>query len=130
MSEDPYRRKPEYRSKLAPKIQSKEARKLRARRSGRHHPLQAVGLFGMVGWSVMLPTLMALALGLWIDRTWPSRFSWTLMLLLVGIVLGCYNAWVVIQKELRISNDLDDQSLDTQAGPENKEGENDRRDNQ
>jgi hypothetical protein len=31
------------------------------------------------------------------------------MLLLVGIVLGCYNAWRVIQKELNL-HDLDDQS--------------------
>jgi ATP synthase protein I len=113
MSEDPYRKKPEYRSKLAPKIHTKEARKLRARRSGRHSPLQAVGLFGIVGWSVALPTLLALALGIWIDRTWPSRFSWTLMFLLIGIILGCYNAWQVIQKELSLSDHMKEDDNDS-----------------
>jgi len=130
MSEDPYKKRPVYRSKLAPKIHTKEIRKLRARRSGRHHPLHAVGLFGIVGWSVMLPILLALALGMWIDRTWPSKFSWTLMLLLVGVILGCYNAWVVIQKELRAGEPEDDLGLNNQNEPESSAGENDRRDNQ
>jgi ATP synthase protein I len=109
MNEDPLKSRPEYRSKLAPKIHKKEARKLRARQAGRHHPLQAVGLFGVVGWSVALPTLLSLALGIWIDRTWPSSFSWTLLLLLVGIILGCWNAWKVIQRELGMISTHKDQ---------------------
>ncbi|HSV86303.1 MAG TPA: AtpZ/AtpI family protein [Levilinea sp.] len=130
MSEDPNQKQPVYRSKLAPEIQKKEARKLRARRIGRNHPLQAVGLFGMVGWSVIIPILLALALGLWIDRTWPSRFSWTLLLLLVGVVLGCYNAWIMIQKELKINQSLDDQKHSRPDSSETQEGEDDRRNNQ
>jgi ATP synthase protein I len=118
MSEDPYKKKDSYRSRLAPLIGKKEARKLRARRAGRSNPLQAVSLFGIVGWSVALPTLLSLALGIWIDNTWPGRFSWTLMLLLVGVVIGCINAWSVIQKELNIS------------GQNEKEGKNDSNDQQ
>jgi ATP synthase protein I len=53
----------------------------------------------MVGWSVMLPTLLGIALGLWIDLRFPSPYSWSLMLLFVGIVAGCLNAWYWIQKE-------------------------------
>jgi ATP synthase protein I len=118
MSEDPYKKRPEYRSRLAPLIGKKEARKLRARREGRSNPIQAVGLFGIVGWSVALPTLLALGLGIWIDSRWPGRFSWTLMLLLVGIILGCYNAWRVIQKELFFTP------------PDQKEGKHDSSDQQ
>jgi ATP synthase protein I len=123
MSEDPNQKQPVFRSKLAPEIQKKEVRKLRARRVGRPNPLQAVGLFGMVGWSVVIPILLALALGLWIDRTWPGQFSWTLLLLFVGVVLGCYNAWVMIQKEFQINQSLDDQKGDQPANPDSEEGE-------
>ncbi|MEZ4583866.1 MAG: AtpZ/AtpI family protein [Caldilineaceae bacterium] len=52
-----------------------------------------LGMFGLVGWSVAVPTLAFAALGIWIDRTWPSRYSWTLMLLLLGVGLGCASAW-------------------------------------
>jgi ATP synthase protein I len=48
-------------------------------------------------------------MGLWIDATWPSRFSWTLMLLVGGILLGCWNAWYwVSQEQARIQEGLDE----------------------
>jgi ATP synthase protein I len=40
-----------------------------------------------------------IALGVWIDAKWPSRFSWTLMLLFAGVALGCFNAWRWVEKE-------------------------------
>ncbi len=52
-----------------------------------------LGTFGLVGWSVTVPALIGISLGLWIDGRWPSRFSWTLMLLVLGVALGCLNAW-------------------------------------
>lgn len=54
----------------------------------------SVTVVGVVGWSVTLSTLLGLALGIWIDRHWPSRFSWTLALLAVGLVFGCVTAWL------------------------------------
>lgn len=59
-----------------------------------------LGMFGMVGWSVALPTLVGVAVGIWIDRTWPGRLSWTLMLLMAGLILGCFNAWFWIRREM------------------------------
>lgn len=58
-----------------------------------------IGMFGLVGWSVAVPTLLMLALGVWIDSRWDTGYSWTLMLLTVGIVLGCLNAWYWIRRE-------------------------------
>lgn len=60
---------------------------------------RAVGLVGLVGWSVVLPMLIGIAIGLWIDGKWPSRFSWTLMLLVGGLAAGCTNAWNRIKRE-------------------------------
>ncbi|MBW1746244.1 MAG: AtpZ/AtpI family protein [Deltaproteobacteria bacterium] len=43
--------------------------------------------------------LIGIALGIWIDLKWPSRYSWTLMLLIIGVILGCLNAWFWITCE-------------------------------
>ena len=59
----------------------------------------SLGLFGLVGWSIAIPTLLGVALGVWIDTRWPSRISWTLTLLFVGVVVGCINAWYWIRQE-------------------------------
>jgi ATP synthase protein I len=80
-------------------VGTKEARKLQARREQNHDIWFWLGMFGLVGWSVAIPTVLGVALGRWIDTTWPSRVSWTLMLLFVGLVLGCLNAWYWVTRE-------------------------------
>ncbi len=84
-------------------------RKRLQRKLTRHHKAQrqqqalwfGLGVFGVVGWSVALPTLLGIALGLWIDRTWPSRYSWTLTLLFAGVMVGCANAWYWVESSHR-----------------------------
>lgn len=83
------------------KVEAKEARKLKARQEERPKVWFGLGMFGLVGWSVAIPTLIFIAIGLWIDATWPSRYSWTLMLLFIGIAIGCVNAWYWVQRESR-----------------------------
>jgi ATP synthase protein I len=56
-------------------------------------------MFGLVGWSVAIPTLIGIAVGVWIDRTHSGPYSWTLMLLFAGVVVGCLNAWYWVKKE-------------------------------
>lgn len=82
-------------------VGEKEARKLRARQQKDRGVWFGLGMFGMIGWSVAIPTLLCVTLGIWLDTRWPSRFSWTLMLLLLGIVLGCLNAWFWVTRERR-----------------------------
>jgi ATP synthase protein I len=87
---------------LEPMLQqvgSKELRKLRARQETRQSIWFGLGTFGVVGWSVAVPTVIGVALGIWIDSQWPSRFSWTLMLLIGGLMLGCLNAWYWVSQE-------------------------------
>ena len=79
-------------------VATKAERKLKARKEKKSIWF-GLGMFGMVGWSVAIPALMGIALGIWIDTHIPSRYSWTLMLLVFGLILGCFNAWYWIDKE-------------------------------
>jgi ATP synthase protein I len=47
----------------------------------------------MVGWTVAVPTIAGIFLGIWLDREWPVTFSWTLTLLVTGALLGSVMAW-------------------------------------
>jgi len=58
-----------------------------------------VGLIGTVGWSVVVPMLLAVFLGLWLDRKLKTGSAWTLGLLVFGLSMGCFNAWRSISKE-------------------------------
>ena len=80
------------------RIAKREKLKIRGREEGDETVWFGLGVFGVVGWSVAIPTLIGVALGLWIDRTWPSRYSWALTFLIGGIMLGCLNAWYWVKK--------------------------------
>lgn len=80
-------------------VSRKEDRKLKTRGRKGQGVWFGLGMFGLIGWSVALPALAGALLGAWIDRTWPSRYSWTLMLLLGGIILGSLNAWYWVGHE-------------------------------
>lgn len=84
---------------LGAEVERSARRKLRARRQARHPAWFGLGMFGLVGWSVAVPSLAGVALGLWLDERWPGRVSWTLTLLLVGVALGCMNAWYWVHQE-------------------------------
>jgi len=80
-------------------VDRKEKRKLRARSEGPRSPWFGLGMLGLVGWSIVVPTLLGILIGSWIDDRIPSRVSWLLTLMFVGLVIGCINAWFWIQKE-------------------------------
>jgi ATP synthase protein I len=93
--------KKEPRDKLLEQIEAKESRKVKARKEGEKSAWFGLGMFGLVGWSVAIPTLIGIAVGIWLDSTMSDQFSWTLMGILVGIMLGCLNAWYWVKRESR-----------------------------
>ena len=80
-------------------VGAKASRKLRARRNSAHGVWFGLGMMGLIGWSVVVPTLLGAALGIWLDNRYPGSRSWTLSLLLIGLCFGCVNAWYWVQKE-------------------------------
>ena len=77
-------------------VGSKQERMVRARRE-KKELWSSMAILGVVGWSVAVPILIGVAAGLWLDHHWPSRFSWTLMLLIAGLVIGCAHAWLRVK---------------------------------
>lgn len=84
---------------LSREIGAKAARKLKAQRNPTPGVWFGLGMMGLIGWSVVVPTLLGAMLGLWLDRTYPGGRSWTLALLVAGLVIGCFNAWRWVAKE-------------------------------
>ena len=84
---------------LAEQVGTQAARKLKARRNPAPGVWSGLGLMGVIGWSVVVPTLLGAALGLWLDRRYPGGRSWTLALLVAGLTLGCLNAWRWVSQE-------------------------------
>ena len=80
-------------------VGAKAARKIKARGNPSQGVWFGLGMMGLVGWSVVVPTLAGAALGVWLDNRHPGHYSWTLMLLMIGLVIGCLNAWHWVSKE-------------------------------
>jgi len=101
MSEDPEAKPVLAATEFSQQVGVQAARKLKAQRRVTQTVWSGLGMMGMVGWSVAVPTLIGAALGLWLDERHPGSHSWTLMLLAIGLSLGCFNAWRWVAKEDR-----------------------------
>ena len=80
-------------------VGAKATRKLKARRNSKQGVWFGLGMMGLIGWSVVVPTLLGAALGIWLDNRHLGKHSWTLALLVAGLVVGCLNAWRWVSKE-------------------------------
>ena len=99
MNDEPPRKSLESVTTLVGQIGAKAARKLKTRRRSAQGVWFGLGMMGLIGWSVVVPTLLGAALGLWLDHHYPGKHSYTLALLVAGVVLGCFNAWNWVSKE-------------------------------
>ena len=61
---------------------------------------RGLSLIGAVGWMVALPAVGGAAAGRLLDAQFGSGIFWTLPLLILGLLLGCYSAWRYVRREL------------------------------
>ncbi|BAN34540.1 F0F1-ATPase subunit [Sulfuricella denitrificans skB26] len=101
MTENPKNKSASGETEFSLQVGEKAARKIEAQRHVTQTVWSGLGMMGLVGWSVALPTLLGAALGIWLDQHYPGGRSWTLMLLALGLGLGCFNAWHWVAKEDR-----------------------------
>lgn len=101
MSDDPVKNTHSNRPDFATQVGAKATRKLSARRNSAPGVWFGLGMIGLIGWSVVVPTLLGAALGLWLDKHHSGTHSWTLALLVAGLAIGCMNAWHWVAREDR-----------------------------
>jgi ATP synthase protein I len=105
MTDDPQDNLAKPKLSLVDEVGAKAARKLKARRNSAHGVWFGLGLMGLIGWSVAVPTLLGAALGIWLDQYYPGKHPWTLALLVAGLAIGCLNAWHWVVKEDKAMRD-------------------------
>lgn len=85
--------------RTADNIRRRAERMKAARNDPGESPLRGFGVFGIIGWSIAIPTVGGAFLGLWLNRVAPQDFSWPIALILGGIVIGGIIAWRWVDKE-------------------------------
>lgn len=86
--------------KFRRQVSEKESRKLKAKQSDKQSALQGFGVFGLIGWSIAVPTVLLTLLGLWLDENTAGERSYTLALLIAGLAIGCLNAWYWMTRKM------------------------------
>ncbi len=58
---------------------------------------QRLAQIGVLGWIVVVPMLIGVFVGRWLDGMWHFGLFCTAPLLLLGAALGCWSAWKWMQ---------------------------------
>jgi len=58
-----------------------------------------IGQIGVLGWIIVVPALIGLFTGRWLDHKFGSGIFWSAPLLLLGIVIGCWSGWRWMHKQ-------------------------------
>jgi ATP synthase protein I len=85
--------------RAADSIRRSAERKKYARNTPESSPLKGLSSFGIIGWSIAVPTVGGAFLGIWLNRVAPQNFSWPIALILGGVVIGGMISWGWIDKE-------------------------------
>lgn len=107
MNSEPSGKKSKESPTFSEQVGAKASRKLKARRNSSTGVWFGLGMMGLIGWSVAVPTLLGATLGIWLDKQHPGARSWTLALLVAGLAIGCLNAWHWVAKEDRAMREED-----------------------
>jgi len=78
---------------MAEAVRQERERQRQWETEGKPSVVRFVGQIGVLGWIIVVPTLIGLFAGRWIDRTYGTGIFWSAPLLLVGAVIGFWSAW-------------------------------------
>ena len=66
-------------------------------RDGDPNVAQRLAQIGVLGWMIVVPMLIGVFAGRWLDHRFASGLFWTAPLLILGAALGCWSAWKWMQ---------------------------------
>jgi ATP synthase protein I len=85
--------KPGDQRELDEAVRVRRARRELGRHDGERSLAQNLALAGVLGWTIVLPSLAGILLGRWLDRMLGTGIVLTSALLFIGVVVGCAFAW-------------------------------------
>jgi len=74
-------------------LHTRAARHARAQHEGPPSFGRYLAQVGVLGWTIVIPGLLGMFLGRWLDRHLGTGIFWTAPLLLAGLAIGCWGAW-------------------------------------
>lgn len=86
---------------LARAAGKRRQREARREPFGTREVARALAYVGSLAWLVVVPALLGILLGRWLDAVLQTRFAMTALGIVLGIGLGCYLAWRRIEEENR-----------------------------
>ncbi|MBP7632771.1 AtpZ/AtpI family protein [Candidatus Ozemobacteraceae bacterium] len=86
---------------LSKKISEREARRAARDDAWLAGFWSGLRVLGRAGWSVVVPGLLGLVVGHWIDNRWPSGVPWSVLGLAGGTAFGFASLWEWLSREQR-----------------------------
>ena len=74
-------------------VRLRNERNRRWLRDGEPSVARHLAQIGVLGWIIVVPILIGIFAGRWLDRTFGSGLFYTAPLLMLGAALGCWSAW-------------------------------------
>ncbi len=74
-------------------VHLRRERRERGHREAERSLAQNLAMIGVLGWTIVLPGLLGIALGRWLDRALGTGIMLTSALVFVGLGIGCALAW-------------------------------------
>ena len=88
---------PEELDELVAQTRMRLGRHARWLRDGDPNVARRLAQIGVLGWMIVVPMLIGVFAGRWLDGAFHSGLFWTAPLLMVGAALGCWSAWKWMQ---------------------------------
>jgi ATP synthase protein I len=84
---------PEEQDALLASIRLRSERQRSWLRNGEDTVARRLAQIGVLGWITVIPMLIGILAGRWLDGRYHTGIFWTAPLLLLGATLGCWSAW-------------------------------------
>jgi ATP synthase protein I len=90
---------PDRSERLDEAVRRRRERRSHWQREGERSIGQNLAMIGALGWTVVVPTLIGIFAGRWLDQAFGTGIFWTLALLSIGLATGCVLAWKRMHRE-------------------------------
>lgn len=90
---------PDHPEHLDEAVRMRRERRARWQQEGERSIGQNLAMIGVLGWAIIIPTLIGVFAGRWLDHEFGTGIFWTLGLLVAGLAVGCSLAWRRIHRE-------------------------------